>query len=258
MQATPYADINELIELLLLQMQEILGKNLEGLYLYGSLVWGDFDYDISDIDLLVVTATDINKKEFRQLKKMQAAFATKYKAWAGRLEIAYVSLQALKTFKTQGSQIAVISPGEPFHIKEAGKDWLINWYTLQEKGVTLFGPAPKTFIEPISKAEFIQVVKEQAGEWREWITQTKVMRRRNYQAYAILTMCRAFYAYKFGEQVSKKQAALWAQKELPKWSGLIKNALEWREDWRNKKVDHEATISEARCFVNFVVDQIIK
>jgi predicted nucleotidyltransferase len=49
---TPYADVNQLLEQLLSSLQTILGKKLVGLYLYGSLVTGDFDHECSDIDLL--------------------------------------------------------------------------------------------------------------------------------------------------------------------------------------------------------------
>jgi predicted nucleotidyltransferase len=254
MNVTDYADINSLLDALLSQMQAILGQKLAGLYLYGSLVWGDFDYDISDIDLLAATATEIDEKEFAQLKAMQDELAQNYNQWDNRLEIAYVSLEALRTFKTCQSQIAIISPGEPFHWKEAGKDWLINWYVVQEKGLTLFGPPPQSVIEPISKAEYLQAVREQAGEWREYITRAR--QSRPYQGYAILTMCRALYAFKNGEQVSKKQAALWAQKELPEWAGLIQNAFMWREDSRNTQIDQTVTYPETAEFVNFVSNLI--
>jgi hypothetical protein len=68
-------------------------------------------------------------------------------------------------------------------------------------------------------------------------------------------MCRALYAYKNGDQVSKKQAALWAENELPEWSKLIQNALQWREDWRNEQVDHEETFPETLRFVRFAISQ---
>jgi len=54
MKPTKYPQVNELISTLSSQMQEILGKKLIGLYLDGSLVMGDFDIDISDIDLTAV------------------------------------------------------------------------------------------------------------------------------------------------------------------------------------------------------------
>lgn len=253
MEITKYPEIDSLLNDLLSQMQEVLGEKLVGLYLWGSLVWGDFDYDISDIDLMAATLVGINPQEAIGLNKIHEDLVKKYSKWDDRIEIAYMSLSALKTFKTKRSQIGIISPGEPFHIKVAGNDWLINWYIVQEKGLTLFGPPPKTIIEPISKEEFIQAVKLQANFWHEWIIKTKPYR--NYQAYAVLTMCRALYSYKNGEQVSKKEAAKWAEKELPEWSGFIENALTWREDWK-KKEDGEATYPEVERFTNYVIDKI--
>src|SRR5207302_1851908 len=155
------------------------------LYLYGSLVTGDFD-DISDVDLLAATAVDIDEIEFDALDRMQNALVLKYPQWENRLEIAYLSLRALKTFRTENSPLGIISPGEPFHIIQAGVDWLMNWYMVREKGVALFGPLPEAIIEPISKDEFIQAVKDHARAWREYFEE---VRSRPGQAYAILTMC---------------------------------------------------------------------
>lgn len=256
MNATTYSDINHLLDSLLASIRAALGSKLVGLYLYGSLVWGDFDYDISDIDLMAATAGDIDEKEFALLEAIHNDFARNNPVWDNRLEIAYISTQALRTFKTQSSSIAIISPGEPFHLKEAGRDWLINWYVVQEKGLTLYGPAPQTLIEPISKEEFLQAVKAQAAAWREYVIHTRSSRP--YQGYAILTLCRALYAYENGEQVSKQQAALWAQQRLPGWAPLIRDALKWRQDYRNKPVDPAATYPQTVKFVEFVIDQIVK
>ncbi len=253
MQPTAYPDVNDLLDSLLSQVQTILRQKLVGLYLYGSLVTGDVDIDISDIDLLAATAGDLNETEFSALNKMQDDIVSTYQQWENRLEIAYLSLHALKTFKTCTSQIAIISPGEPFHLKAAGRDWLMNWYIVRERGITLSGPPPTKIIEPISKEEFIQAVKEHAEGWRDWVNNSK---NRPAQAYAILTLCRALYTYKNGEPVSKPQAALWAAAELPEWASLIKNALLWRQAWREPVVDPDATLPETRRFVNFVIDQI--
>jgi len=69
-------------------------------------------------------------------------------------------------------------------------------------------------------------------------------------------MCRALYACKNGEQVSKKRAAAWAKNELPEWSYLIQNALDWRKDWRNWQINHEASYPETVKFVYFILDRI--
>lgn len=254
MTPTPYSEVNEILATVLAEMQRILGARLVGLYLYGSLVTGDFDSESSDIDLLAATSSDLDNSEFDALHEMQDALVKQHKRWEHRIEIAYLSVHALQTFKSKTSPIAIISPGEPFHIKEAGIDWLTNWYIVREKGVALFGPPPTTIIDSVSKAEFITAVREHAKSWSEWVHDDN---SRQSQAYTILTLCRAFYTTTNGEQVSKKQAALWAAQKLPEWASLINNALAWRAAWRDANVDHAATMPETVRFVDFAIDRIV-
>jgi predicted nucleotidyltransferase len=234
MQPTPYPDVNQLIEKLLSRIKSILGNKLVGLYLEGSLVLGDFDPKTSDIDLLAVTSNDSDDREYEALRKMHETIAAEQREWDDRIEVCYISVDALHSIKSRTSQIINISPGEPFHRTEAKKEWIMNWYLTREKSKILFGPSPKTLIEPISKEEFIQSVKDHARSWGEWVDG---MKNRYAQAYAILSMCRALYSSKYGDQVSKKQAAHWAQKELPEWSALIKNALLWKEAGKDTQAD---------------------
>jgi predicted nucleotidyltransferase len=254
--ATPYPEVNELLDLLLSRISNIFGDKLIGLYLYGSLVWGDFD-ESSDIDLLAAVASDVDDAELASLKEMHAEIARKYEKWDNRIEVQYLSLEGLRTFKTRATRMAVTSPGEPFHVVDAGKEWLLNWYPVQEKGVALFGPPPETIIEPVSKAEFIHASVEHIKEWQA--SPTSAMDSRPAQSFRILTACRALYLYRNGNQVSKKQAALWAAKEFPQWSSLIRNALVWRDEavqGQDKEVDPAATYPETKRFIRFVSDQI--
>ncbi len=84
---TPYTDINELLAQLLARIQAILGEKLAGLSLFGSLVLGDFDYDISDIDLVVATSTFIDEQEFEHLRAMHNELVAQYRNWENRIEI---------------------------------------------------------------------------------------------------------------------------------------------------------------------------
>jgi predicted nucleotidyltransferase len=252
-QATPFAEVNALLGDLLARIRAVLGEKLVGLYLYGSLVTGDFDPEISDIDLLAATTVDIDEGEAAALKRMHDDIAAEYEEWDNRIEVQYLALEGLKTFRTRTSRMGNISPGEPFHVIEAGKDWLMNWYVVREKGIALYGPPPEAIIKPILKGEFIQAVADHAHAWRTWIKDTKGSRP--YQGYAILTACRALYAYRHGEQVSKKRAAQWVAKELPEWADLVVSALRWRLEARHVKVaDPEATFPQAERFVHNVSD----
>ena len=255
MQITPYAEVNEIIERILSSLQSILGKKLVGFYLYGSLVIGDFDPHVSDIDLVAALASDIDEQEFAELQEMHNDLTRQHTEWDNRIEVCYISLAALNSVRSRTSQIANISPGEPFHMRESSKEWLSDWYLVRERGVTLFGPPPHEIIEPISHDEFIQTVKDNARAWGEWVLD---MHTRKDQAYAILTMCRALYTWRNGDQVSKKQAALWAQEQLPEWSQLIRNALVWHEASKDEQVDDEATFAETKRFVNFVRNIILQ
>jgi hypothetical protein len=139
-------------------------------------------------------------------------------------------------------------------MKEAGRDWLMNWYVVRQQGVALFGPAADALIAPITPEEFAACVRDYAAEWGDRIQDVA---DRKGQAYAILTMCRALHVRTTGEQASKRQAAVWAQEELPQWSGLIQSALAWRAAWREQQVDHAATRAETIRFVKFVRDRIL-
>lgn len=233
------------------QLPQLLADQLVGIYVYGSLVWGDFDPEISDIDVLVVTVADVDGQLFGQLDLFHQHLAMQFPLWQGRIELAYIAKAALQTFRTQRSPIAVISPGEPFNIKDAGIDWLINWYIIRDQSLVCYGPHPHTLIAPISQAEFRTAVRNQVGEWQDWVVHTRDSRPA--QAYVILTMCRALYAWVNGTQASKLVAATWAMQQYVAQAPRICSALDWRVRYREVVVDPHATYAEAVAMVDFAV-----
>jgi hypothetical protein len=253
MRATAYPSIDRLLDDLLDRMQQVLGQNLVGLYLYGSLVTGDFDPGISDIDLLCVVSADVDEAQFARLHAMHDSLEVEYPEWKGRIEVQYVSIRALQTFWTQSSRIATLSPGEPFHFKPAGRDYAINWHIIRRSDRTLYGKPPHKVIPPISKQEYLQVVREHARMWleNEWEG------NQYEQSYAILTMCRAMYAAQYGEQVSKKKAAQWVARQFPEWAALTETAFAWRRGEQDPKGRQTATLGETERFVRFAANRIL-
>jgi hypothetical protein len=159
---TQDTEIEALLGRLTDEIQHNSNDSLVGLYVYGSLVTGDFDKDRSVIDLLAVVDSDVDGETFDRLDRMHARFVEDHPEWEDRIEVAYVLAPALWNFRTRTDQLAVVSPGEPFHLKAPGKDWLINWYMVREVSVTSCGPPPSAMIPEISQSEFVEEVREQA------------------------------------------------------------------------------------------------
>ena len=167
--------------------------------------------------------------------------------WDDRIEVIYVSTQGLANCRTDTTTIAVISPGEPFHVVGAGRDWILNWYPAREDGVRLIGPPIDSLIPPIPNDEYIDEVRRSLAGFANRIADDAPP---GSQAYAILTMCRGLYTIRFGERLLKREAASWAQQEFPQWADLIRRALAWRQrQWNPNGQDGTATISETRALV---------
>ena len=225
---------------------DTVGASLVGLYVYGSLIGGDFDPDVSDIDFVAVLTNDPSDELGGALKEMHDALARNHPQWAGRIEVVYVCAGRLKTYREGIPRMAVISPGEPFHIIEGGQDWILTWYPAREEAVALIGPPISAFIPEIAQTEFVDAVRKHIHNFGQRI---KDDHPRGVHAYAVITVCRGIYTLVVGTRPSKGKAAAWAAKEFPHWSGLIESALAWRkEQYISSDIDRTAA-SETRRFV---------
>jgi hypothetical protein len=253
MYISQYDEVNDVLAYLLKGHYRIFGDRMLGYYLYGSTVWGDFDLVSSDIDTLCLISSEVTLKEIDLLRIMHEELVNERPLWRDRIEVHYASLDGLRNFRKRSFKMGNISPGEPLHIIDAGIDWLDEWYCVQEYAVTLYGIDKAEVLPPIEKSEFIQTVCGYAGSFRERI---KASRHHRYsQAYAILTLCRALYTLKNGEQVSKLAAARWAMDYLPEYRELISNALAWRKERRSSPQASLETYVLAEKFVYDITDR---
>jgi predicted nucleotidyltransferase len=202
-----------------------LDGDLVGLYLYGSIVSGDFIAGISDLDLLVVTRRDVTLADLESLEAMHASIVRDQPEWDDRIEVAYLSAGGLSSFKEQRSPLGIISPGEPLHLIDAGSDWMMNWYLIRTGGVAIFGPPVTDVIPPIAPEEYLEAVREHLSSADEWIARAT---SRKPGSYAVLTAARGHYTLTHGEHASKAKTAGWMKEQFPEWAELIDQAQEWR------------------------------
>ena len=93
---TPYPEINSILDKFQQNMPVLLGNSFIGLYLHGSLAYGDFNLQTSDIDFLVVTETCLPQETISPLKEMHARIFLSGLPWSQKLEGAYISRNDLR------------------------------------------------------------------------------------------------------------------------------------------------------------------
>ena len=232
---TPYADVNAVLHDFQGRIQAILVNHFIGMYLYGSLALGDFDPHSSDIDFIVVTDKELADDAFEALKEMHARFDESPSVWAGKVEAAYIPLQALSHMAPTDVTYPQVEKGTALFKGPLEIGWIFQRHTMREHGVIVAGPDPHTLVDPVDPSDMRRAVSalpemwlEQARNdhsWLEWVCQ------REAQAFVVLTLCRLLYTLDTADVASKPAAAHWAQKALGKrWAGLIEHALVGQHD----------------------------
>ena len=228
---TQYPEINKILDLLLSSASAVLGNQLVGMYLYGSLATGDFNPETSDIDFLVVTTSSLSDKTLADLEDMHHRLWKSGLKWAAKLEGSYIPKRDIRRHDPRSGPCPTVNEGQ-FYLDQRGSDWIIQRHVIRESGIVLAGPDPKTLIDPVSPNDIRKAVKGVLQEWwfpmlenPTWLQKHGV----EYHAFAILTMFRAIYALEHGTIVSKPEAARWAQKKLGgEWSQVIEQALNFQ------------------------------
>jgi predicted nucleotidyltransferase len=255
MGATPFPDVNAVLGQLLPRMREALGDNLRAVYIFGSLVTGDFAPRLSDIDLAAIVARPLTQDELDRLERMHTSIEREFPAWHDRVEVGYLAQADVNPFDP-GATIARIAPGEPFHTQVAEHSWLFNLAVVRERGITLMGPDPREVIGPISRDRLAAGLRQRMAEWRDYIDGELPPMDAGSQAYVVLTMCRALCTFTTGEWASKRPAAEWAATAEPAWASLIRQALAWREAAPAGPVDLAASQAQMLAFAREVTSWI--
>jgi predicted nucleotidyltransferase len=242
--------VTTLLHDLTTHLPTILGKNLVGIYLYGSLTQRAFNPQRSDVDCIVVTERDLSDAQFRKLDAWLSR-AAKLNAWVTRLQMSFLIKNEVLTMDSKAClyQFGVLkrssSDGNP-----------IIWKNVLKSGVTLYGPRPEAFVPEITQEILFQALEREVGYLREEISEKPESEWRDvpmYRTYAVLTLCRILYSFKKDTIVSKPRAARWAVKHLPEeWHGVIQQALEANEAGETADIP----LLQIERFINFADAQL--
>ncbi len=256
-QYTAHRDVNIILHRLRTDAESILGDQFIGMYLYGSLSLGDFDPRTSDVDFLVVTQDELSAETITALQTMHWRIASSNLPFAERLEGSYIPQSALRRHDTAHSSHPYINShdtpdadGVAVRVEPHGSDWDIQRHIVREHGVIVAGPPPADLIDPIPTRAIQAGVRQLLYGWWVDILDSPVLNQLDYQAYAILTMCRMLYTFEQGTVVSKPVAAQWALATLqPRWRWLIEWALTY------PTLPPRDPLEETRAFIRYTMEK---
>lgn len=242
------------LEALTSGIRTALGDDLVAVYLYGSYVSGGFDAHVSDLDLVVVTEPEIDALDLDEIERMHARIALASPDWDDRIEVVYVGRATLASFRSSAGRLAVVSPGEPFHVRDDRVvEWLQNWYLVRQTGVVLDGPPAADVIPSVSWAEFVAAAARYAAQIAR---QDLRAASPGTIAYNVLTMCRAHMAVRGSLHGSKQEAAAWARRRSPEWAPVINEALRCRSSRGSVGFEVSTTRADAARFIEFVASAV--
>jgi predicted nucleotidyltransferase len=104
-------EVSELLRRLTQGQEDVLGDDLLGSYVFGSVASGDFEPGISDVDTVTVLRADPTPDQLTALGCLHEEIVEDVPGWEDRVEVVHLSSRALESFRTSSSPAARISRG---------------------------------------------------------------------------------------------------------------------------------------------------
>jgi len=218
-----FANATNLLETIAQQYTNILGKNLVGVYIHGSIAFDCFNWDRSDIDIIVVVNAPLPQQTKQQL--LQTLINLADKAPPKGFEMSVVLEKYCKTF-------VYPTPYELHYGNDCLDDYLKNplslcnneaktdedlaahFTVIKRVGIVLCGaPIAEVFSE-VPKESYLDSIRNDIENAKVLITEHPV--------YITLNLCRVYAYMVDGKVLSKEQGGKWGLENLPsKYHNLI-------------------------------------
>ncbi|MCI9405406.1 MAG: DUF4111 domain-containing protein [Oscillospiraceae bacterium] len=209
--------------------EKTLQENLVGIYVHGSIAFGCFRWEKSDIDFLVVTRQepfDAQKQELvRKLLELDRKGFCPPKGFEMSAVLAehcrdfvYPTPYTLHYSSAYSRQCREDLPGFCQRMRGTDRDLAAHFTVLRAEGFALCGAPVQEVFGPVPKACYLDSILGDAKDAQQGIVQDPV--------YFILNLCRVL-AYQREEKVlSKKDGGLWGLTALPgRYHPVVQAAL---------------------------------
>ncbi|MGN6712896.1 aminoglycoside adenylyltransferase domain-containing protein [Anaerocolumna jejuensis] len=221
--------------------KEIVGENLTGIYLHGSMAMNCFNPEKSDIDLLIVIENDIT--DVQKMAFMKQVVMLNEQAPAKGLEISIVKRKYCKPFVYPTPFELHFSPmhlpwfrdnPEDYvkNMRGVDKDLAAHFTIINRYGIVLYGESIENVFGEVMKKVYVESIWFDIENSVEDIT--------NQPMYITLNLCRAVAFLKVGLCLSKQLGGEWGIAHLPeRYHPLILQALNCYKTKQIMQVDLE-------------------
>jgi hypothetical protein len=221
------------------------------LYLTGSLAYGDFVLERSDIDLQAIVRSPLTVNELKSVEQLHRQIEGHSSPWAERLECSYVPLDLMRELSPPATPRPWWGFGTWYTEAPAGNEWIINHYLLSKHGIAIEGPDFSELIPPID----ILLVRKAScrdlfQEWLPKIDDEEWLANSHHQSYLVLNLCRILHTVVQGDTGSKQVASRWVKATYPQWKNLIHEAEQWKYSAVMKRQ------SDVAAFLRFAVVKV--
>lgn len=209
--------------------ENILRENLVGIYVHGSIAFGCFQWEKSDIDFLVVTRREPSasqkEKMVRKLLELDGAGLCPPKGFEMSAVLAehcrdfvYPTPYTLHYSNAYSRQCREDLPGFCRRMRGTDRDLAAHFTVVRAVGFALCGEPVQAVFGPVPKECYLDSILGDAKDAQKGILQDPV--------YFILNLCRVLAYQKEGKVLSKKDGGLWGLTALPdRYRSVVEEAL---------------------------------
>ena len=234
---------------------DILGNNLTGIYIHGSMAFGCFNRDNSDVDFIVVVEKEPILED--KVKIIQLLLELDKTAPSKGLEMSVVLKQHCTDFVYPTPYCLHFSNSHKDAYKQdiiqhihkmqgTDKDLAAHFTVINHCGITLCGKNKDDVFGPVPKESYTDSIVYDIENAVEEIAENPV--------YMTLNLCRVLAYIKEGKVLSKADGGVWGNKKLPQYSDIIKDALDCYTGSANADFDND----RLKTMANDILKEIFK
>lgn len=251
----------ELMDDICANYQEILRGNLVGIYVHGSIAFGCFTWEKSDIDFIVVVKeppqmqqkirmietlvdrNDICPQKGFEMSVVCEKYCRKF-VYPTPYELHFANAHFFDHYKVKTEE-NLRSYCEK--MQGVDPDLAAHFTVINTAGITWCGQARENVFGPVAKEEYLDSICRDIAVAKEEIEQNPV--------YMILNLCRVLGYLREEKVLSKKAGGQWGLKHLPEmFAPLIGQALRCYES----SVEFDKHSAELQSFAGYMLEKIGK